>query len=126
LLFIIFLVGIFSVINKTRSHKEAKGMMRRLSFAGFPQSNIWGINVSDCKWRKKCVLKPSCQKKNCIMFAQKHKVEEEIDDGPPFHESMKIGCGYIMQYLNKWDMSSCSYCQENHSSSSYNSRRCKR
>ncbi len=60
------------------------------------------------------------------MFARKCKVEEEIDDGPPFRESMKIGCGYIMQYLNKWDTSSCSYCQENHSSSSYNSRRCKK
>ena len=59
------------------------------------------------------------------MFSRKRKVEDEIDDGPPFRGSMSVGCGYLMPCLSKWEREPCKYCAEMHTSDEYNSRSCK-
>ncbi len=60
------------------------------------------------------------------MFSRKRSVEDSIDEGPPFSESINLGCGYILPYLSKRNLPSCNYCNENHGTASYNERRCKK
>jgi len=59
------------------------------------------------------------------MFARKRRVEDEIDDGPPFREAVAISCRDAISMVEQWGWSSCQYCDGLHASQSFDSRHCK-